>query len=652
MQRRVDSRVQQVIMARACFRPMVLAAVLVAAIKTPTSNANTTVADLTLSQLGAARNAGALDDESELVGERFPDVDVEVPSGHYWRGIALANNTGKLYAVPSYGCNSTLVVDPITGTTASFVIDGLPSSVANIPYSSAGFCGVAWAPNTGKLYAPPYNANFLLIIDPLTNATDTTTLHNVGIAGRGNAVVNWAGIVYCPLTQKLYAAPRFNATAVLVIDPMTNTTDTTTLPVSTQSGINVYNGIAFASNTGKLYCAPCPNAPTNTGGVLVIDPVANTTDTNTILWSQVGTDTPLVGGHWQGIIYVDIVGKLFCAPATSASVLIIDPSTNTTDVSAVDTGFLTGGKYWGIAFSPVTQKLYCAPEYASQVLIVDPLTNHTSMLNYDATSTVGTNYIGAAYAPTVGHTGQIFFGPYGANRVLTVRPILNATIWTVAPTTSPSATPTVMPTSIPTSAPTSTPTPAPTAVCSTAHSDCDYLTTECETSIVNASGYICKCRAGYSLIADNSTACRLSDDGPVASTSTVGTITVVGAAAAVVVVVVGVCVLMLWRRRGGVISAANGPTDFEALGTRLFTEFGVGTQFDVQPDELGLVLTLSDPEANAKQPLDRALSPTTERGLLACLARATDKTRTQPARLDNGTGQGVCVRAVRGVGRF
>lgn len=76
-----------------------------------------------------------------------------------------------------------------------------------------------------------------------------------------------------------------------------------------------------------------------------------------------------------------------------------------------------------------------------------------------------------------------------------------------------------------------------------------------------------------------------------------------------------------------------GPTDFEVLGNRLFTEFGVGTQFDVQPDELGLVLNLHNPETSPGDglQLESELPPAVGRALVACIARATTKTRTQPA---------------------
>ena len=59
----------------------------------------------------------------------------------------------------------------------------------------------------------------VLIIDPLTNATDTTTLAGLGSA----SVYKWWGIEYAPNSHKMYAAPSY-ASAVLVIDPLANST--------------------------------------------------------------------------------------------------------------------------------------------------------------------------------------------------------------------------------------------------------------------------------------------------------------------------------------------------------------------------------------------------------------------------------------------
>jgi hypothetical protein len=76
------------------------------------------------------------------------------------------------------------------------------------------------------LYAAPFNAEAVLMINPRTNVTDFTTLGGLGTGGN-----KLADITYVALTDTLFAAP-YNADAVLMINPRTNVTDTTTLAVT------------------------------------------------------------------------------------------------------------------------------------------------------------------------------------------------------------------------------------------------------------------------------------------------------------------------------------------------------------------------------------------------------------------------------------
>jgi hypothetical protein len=99
----------------------------------------------------------------------------------------------------------------------------------------------------------------VLIINPLTNTTDITTL-----GGLGSGSAKWIGITYAADVGKLYAAPQ-NADAVLIIDPLTNTTDITTLTGFGSGGDNLWRGITYAANMGKLYAVPC-----NAAAVLVV----------------------------------------------------------------------------------------------------------------------------------------------------------------------------------------------------------------------------------------------------------------------------------------------------------------------------------------------------------------------------------------------
>jgi len=76
--------------------------------------------------------------------------------------------------------------------------------------------GGVLAPN-GKIYGIPHTSDSVLIIDPETNTSDTTTI--TGLTGR------WAGGVLAP-NGKIYGIP-YGFGSVLIIDPETNTIDNT-----------------------------------------------------------------------------------------------------------------------------------------------------------------------------------------------------------------------------------------------------------------------------------------------------------------------------------------------------------------------------------------------------------------------------------------
>ena len=129
---------------------------------------------------------------------------------------------------------------------------------------------------------------------------DTTTL-----AGLGSVASKWDGVAFASNVGKLFGAPR-NANAVLIIDPVANTTDITTLGGFALNG-DKWIGIAFADNVGKLFAAPY-----NADAVLIVDPVTNATDITSLTGLGSGV------GKWTGITYADIVGKLFAAPYPQA----------------------------------------------------------------------------------------------------------------------------------------------------------------------------------------------------------------------------------------------------------------------------------------------------------------------------------------------
>ena len=75
-------------------------------------------------------------------------------------------------------------------------------------------------------------------------------------------------------------------------------------------------------------------APTNWAAVLVIDPVANTTDLTAMpAGTGCGGAVDCRWRRWTSLAYAPTTRKLYALPVREDAVLIIDPEANTTDVT-------------------------------------------------------------------------------------------------------------------------------------------------------------------------------------------------------------------------------------------------------------------------------------------------------------------------------
>lgn len=255
---------------------------------------------------------------------------------------------------------------------------------------------------------------------------------------------------------KLYAAPA-RATSVLIVDPVANTTDTTSIVIGAHVN-EFYEGIVWCPRTGKLYCAPH-----QAGAVLVVDPATNAWDMAALAGLGNG------GNKWAGIAFAPNTGKLYAVPDEGDAVLIVDPVTNATDTTALSGLGLFGDKWTGVAFSPVTQRLYATPDNATAILVIDPATNQTTMLG---TFPSGSDkWYGFAFAPNV---NRLFAPARAAATVLSVGFSVSWDAPTAAPTLPPTAhtaTPSPAPTAQPLVAGGSTAAPTPQVVSQTAPDD-------------------------------------------------------------------------------------------------------------------------------------------------------------------------------------
>ena len=296
-----------------------------------------------------------------------------------WGYGVLAPN-GKLYFMPN-GRRSVLIVDPVDNTadTTSIVFP------VGSPYINAGQWGGAVVAPNGKIYCSPFWADCVLIVDPVQQTLDWTTIRG----GAGFGTYNW-GAPVLGANGRIYCVP-FNADRVLVVDPSTNTL----------SGISFgvpmiwdqWNAGALGLN-GKIYAPPM-----KAGGLLVIDPEAATA-------TQVAIPGMPVGDleRWASAVTAPN-GDIYCAAYDATMVLIIHPADNTTDVGSI-TGLGAQTEKWPLAVLAPSGRIYCVSASLSTYCIIDPATNTADLASIAAAPLVG-SWGGAAVA----ENGKIYVGP-------------------------------------------------------------------------------------------------------------------------------------------------------------------------------------------------------------------------------------------------
>ena len=137
-------------------------------------------------------------------------------------------------------------------TTSGFI----PTSRDLVPLPGQGYqdgyrlwSTIVWSPVTQKLYLPPAAAVSLLVLDPLTNASDVTAFGHFPVSGSGHKC---SSACHSPTTGKLYCAP--GPIGMLTIDPATNTSHNDSYTfydvVSVPRFIGM--GITHSPTTGKL----------------------------------------------------------------------------------------------------------------------------------------------------------------------------------------------------------------------------------------------------------------------------------------------------------------------------------------------------------------------------------------------------------------
>lgn len=232
------------------------------------------------------------------------------------------------------------------------------SQVSNVisPNTNAKWFGGVLAPN-GKIYMVPYSASNVLILDPITNTYNTTTITNLG-----SEQYKWQGGVVAP-NGKIYGIPR-NSRSVLIIDPVTNTADTTTIS-DLSSDTNKWAGGVLAPN-GNIYCIP-----RNATNVLVINPLTNTK-------SFIDVSGVTTSAKWEGGVLAPN-GNIYGVPYNIDKILQINTISNTT--SLIDISGLIVNENWnGGALAP-NGRIYMTPLQDNRILVLDPSNNGISFIS-------------------------------------------------------------------------------------------------------------------------------------------------------------------------------------------------------------------------------------------------------------------------------
>lgn len=225
----------------------------------------------------------------------------------------------------------------------------------------------------------------------------------------------------------IYCAPFTGATAVGVIDPATDTLDTTSLTWPTFAGdANTWQG-AVAGRNGKVYMIP-----NGSQHVLVI----NTTTRAVTRAGSLGATT----NKWVGGVLAPN-GRIYGVPFVSTSILVIDTSNDavstiphTTFSSDVQTLLQTNFKFRGGVLGS-DGCIYMVPSSATSVLRFDPVAVTAQLIS--VTNYVNNGWQGGVLAPN----GNIYCMPHASSEVLVIN-TLPGTVLGAAPHGSTSVIPT------------------------------------------------------------------------------------------------------------------------------------------------------------------------------------------------------------------
>lgn len=278
------------------------------------------------------------------------------------------------------------------------------SDTTTITVNQRGYiCGTLG--QNGKIYFPPGDSTQILILNPFDNSTDTTSIP----ISTGNTSLKWMSSLLSP-NGKIYCIPG-SGTSVLIIDPMTNVADTTSINLSGIVNSSIKWSCSCMTPNGLLY--GIPYAETR---VLIVNTKQNTFDITSL---SVNLSS---NAKFSSCVYTP-QNKIFGFPGSTGvgNVLLIDLNTNTTNTSSITIG---GGQAYASAVLAPNGLIYAPPSVVPnignrEIALLNPNTNvvDTSSLVFETGLNFNTfRYYGALCSPD----GLLYFTPGARNFVLTL----------------------------------------------------------------------------------------------------------------------------------------------------------------------------------------------------------------------------------------
>eukprot|EP00466_Bigelowiella_natans_P009520 jgi/Bigna1/141132/aug1.60_g15840 len=237
--------------------------------------------------------------------------------------------------------------------------------------------------NDGRIFAIPFNADKVLVIDPSRNTSYELDESYLGIKQWNTSTVALDGRIF---------APPCSSQRVLVVDPKYNSSYL--LPKSYE-GSHLYV-TSILGQDGRIFAAPYKAA-----WVLVIDPPANRSYRLPELYASEEYFTSVMADD----------GRIFAPPLSYCRVLVIDPAANTS--YPISTAWNNHDMYKTATLAR-DGRIFAPPYQESKVLVIEPFRNHTYQLNITISGSFLTSVLSG--------DGRIFAAPAAGSKVLVIDP--------------------------------------------------------------------------------------------------------------------------------------------------------------------------------------------------------------------------------------